>query len=126
MQPSPGFIELPTDVSLWTSVAPLPEHVSVRAANRATDKKRKKETDDKERKKREKERVKLQRGKRQQGSSSSEEDEDEEEDEEIPWDYLSRTDEDLPLPQKGPFHDAFGVGGGWWLCLGIGEPLRPV
>ena len=50
MWPEPGFIELPVDLGFRASVAPLAEHEAMRAANRATDERRKKEKDDKEKK----------------------------------------------------------------------------
>ena len=46
MWPDAGFIELPTRLVFRDSFAPLPEHAAVRAANHATDEKRKKEKDD--------------------------------------------------------------------------------
>ena len=50
MRLEPGFIELPTDLGFQASIAPLPEHAAVRAANHAIDEWRKKEKDDKEKK----------------------------------------------------------------------------
>jgi len=38
-----GFLELPVDLGFLSSVVPLPEHAAVRAANRATDERRKKD-----------------------------------------------------------------------------------
>ena len=46
----PDFIELPTDLGFKTSIASLPEHAAVRAANRAADERRKKDKDDEEKK----------------------------------------------------------------------------
>ena len=60
MRPDLGFIELPAGLVFWDSVALLPEHVAVRAANRAADEQRKKKKDDEERKWWSKQRAKLQ------------------------------------------------------------------
>jgi len=55
---------------------PLLEHAAVRAANRATDGKKKKAKDNKKARRWAKEREKLDRGKRWQGSDSEEEEEE--------------------------------------------------
>ena len=46
MRPDTGFIELPAGLVFRDSVAPLPEHAAVRAANRAADEQRKKKDDE--------------------------------------------------------------------------------
>ena len=46
MWPNTGLIELPVGLGFWPSIAPLPEHATMRAVNRATDKKRRKKKDE--------------------------------------------------------------------------------
>ena len=61
MWPDAGFIELPAVLVFRDSIAPLLEHVAMRAANRATDEQwKKKKKDDEEKKCRSKQRAKLQ------------------------------------------------------------------
>ena len=60
IRPDVGFIKLSTGLVFWDSVAPLPEHAAMRAANRAVDEQRKKKKDDEEKKRRSKQQVKLQ------------------------------------------------------------------
>ena len=59
-----GIIELPAGLVFWNSVVPLPEHATMRAANHATDEKRKKEKDNKKARWRMKQRARLNQGKR--------------------------------------------------------------
>ena len=54
MRPDTGFIELPMGLVFRDSVAPLPEHATVRAANHSVDEERKKKKDDEEKKRRSK------------------------------------------------------------------------
>ena len=54
MRPDAGFIELPAGLVFRDSVAPLPEHKAMRAANYAMDGQMKKKKDDKEKKRRSK------------------------------------------------------------------------
>ena len=77
MRPDVGFIELSAGLVFRDSIAPLPEHAAVRAANRTADENRKNEKDDKRAKRWVKERAKLNRGKRQQGSEEEEEEKEE-------------------------------------------------
>ena len=108
MQPDVGFIELPSGLVFQDSVAPLPEHAAMRAANHAMDEQWKKKKDDEEEKLWSKQQAKLQRGKRCHGSSEEEEEEEEEEEDDssmspILWDDLATGDEDAPSLQAGPF-----------------------
>ena len=50
IRPDVGFIEQLVGLVFWDSIAPLPEHVAMRAANHAMDEQRKKKKDDKEKK----------------------------------------------------------------------------
>ena len=90
-----GFIELPVRLVFRDSIASLPKHAVVRAANHATDEQRKKKKKDNE----ERKRWSKQRGKRRQGSS---EEEEEEEDDgsmsPISWVDLATGDEDPSSP----------------------------
>ena len=78
-RPKARFIELSTGLVFRDSVAPLPEHATMRAANHAADEQQQKK-DDEEKKQWSKQRAKLQRGKRRQGSSKEEKEEEEEDD----------------------------------------------
>ena len=49
MRPDTGIVELPAGLGFRASVAPLPEHAAVRAANRIVDEKRKKKDNKKAR-----------------------------------------------------------------------------
>jgi len=97
MRSDAGFVELPAGFVFRDSVAPLPEHAIVRAANHAIDVQWKKNKDDEEKKRRLKQRAKLQRGKQRQGSLEEEEEEDDTSMSPIPWDDLATGDEEPPL-----------------------------
>ena len=59
MRSDVGFIELSAGLVFRDSIAPLPEHAPMRAANRDVDEQRKKKKDDEEKKQQLKQRAKL-------------------------------------------------------------------